>query len=66
MSPQENIRAIAGSSGLLELNLNLIRMSNSYLNAGFLGVSVTNLGNSVVALITVNPDEFLLYKYAKK
>ena len=56
MSPEEDIRAVAGSSGLLELNLNLVRMSNSYLNAGFLGVSVTNLGNSVVALIAVNPD----------
>ena len=56
MAPKEDVRAAADGGCLLELELWLGRMGNRYLDSCLRGVLLSDLGNTVVALVAVDPD----------
>jgi hypothetical protein len=46
---------------LLEFHFHLIRVSNPHLDAGFGFKSLANFGQTIVSLVTVNPDGQLTF-----
>ena len=61
MSPEEDVRAVAGGGGLLEFDFNLIRVGDGDLDAGFGFKLLADFGQAVVALVTVDPDGQLTF-----
>lgn len=53
--------AVAGGSGLLEFHFHLIRVRNRHLDAGFGFKLLTYFGQTIVSLVTVNPDGQLTF-----
>ena len=61
VSPEEDVRAVAGGGGLLELHFYLIRVSDGHLDAGLGFELLAYFGQAVVALVTVDPDGQLTF-----
>ena len=61
VSPEEDVRAVASGGGLLEFHFNLIRVSHSNLDAGFCFKLLTHFSQTVVSLVTVDPDGQLAF-----
>lgn len=61
VGPDEDVRAVAGGGGLLELVGGAVRVGHLHGDAGVGGEALADLGQALVALVAVDPDDQLAF-----